>query len=142
VAETGEPDGDRDAFEISLIRGAAERGVRTLSICRGMQIANVAFGGSLVQHIEHHDGNVGHRVRVEPGSAMSDVLGATTIEANSQHHQAVGRVGDGLRVVAWAEDGTIEGVESGDAPLLGVQWHPELLLDHPEHAALFHWLAG
>jgi gamma-glutamyl-gamma-aminobutyrate hydrolase PuuD len=140
--ETGEPNDDRDAFEIALVRAAAERGVRTLAICRGMQVANVAFGGSLVQHIEQHSGDVRHRVRVEAGSLLSGVLGATAVDANSQHHQAVARPGDGLRAVAWADDGTIEGVESDDMPFLGVQWHPELLLDQPEHAALFRWLAG
>lgn len=145
AAETGQPDPARDAFEIALVQACVERGTPTLAICRGMQVANVALGGSLVQHVEHHGGDARHRVRVESTSALSRVLGATAVEANSQHHQAVARVGDGLRAVAWADDGdgvVVEGVEGDGFPLLGVQWHPELLLDQPEHAALFRWLIG
>jgi gamma-glutamyl-gamma-aminobutyrate hydrolase PuuD len=142
VPESGEPNTERDAFEIALVRGAVSGAVRTLAICRGMQVANVALGGSLVQHVEGHGGDVRHNVRVEVASALSGVVGATALDANSQHHQAVARVGEGLRPVAWADDGTVEGVESGDAPLLGVQWHPELLTDEPEHRALFQWLVG
>jgi gamma-glutamyl-gamma-aminobutyrate hydrolase PuuD len=142
VPESGEPNAARDAFEIALVRASAEREVRTLAICRGMQVANVAFGGSLAQHIEHHGGDVRHRVRVDAGSVLSGAVGATALDANSQHHQAVDRVGAALRAVAWAEDGTVEGVESADGALLGVQWHPELLTDEAEHLALFRWLVG
>jgi putative glutamine amidotransferase len=140
--ETGEADAGRDAFEIALVQVSVARRTPLLAICRGLQVANVALGGSLVQHVDGHGGDVHHRVRVDAGSRLSGALGATALDANSQHHQAVKDVGDRLRAVAWADDGTIEGVESDELPILGVQWHPELLLDQPEHAGLFRWLVG
>jgi len=132
----------RDAFELSLVRAAQARGLPTLAICRGMQVANVALGGSLVQDIPsqlsgalaHEPGAARrertHAVRLTAGSRLARACGATEIRVNSMHHQAVARVAPGLVATAYAPDGVIEGVEWGDDAwwLLGAQWHPEELV--------------
>jgi len=142
----GDVHAGRDAMEIALARAARERRLPTLAICRGVQVLNVALGGTLVQDLPSerpgplaHDGDWPrdrrvHAVRVREGSRLADALGATSLDANSFHHQAVDRVGDGLRVVAEARDGVVEGVESTDAAwwALGIQWHPEELVDDAE----------
>jgi putative glutamine amidotransferase len=140
----GPSDPVRDATDIAFVRAAAEIGLPTLCICRGVQVLNVAFGGTLVQHLDDHMvveryNATTHHVRVEPGSALSGLVGgAASIGVNSLHHQAIDDVGDGLRVTAWALDGTVEAVELVDAPQVrGVQWHPEMLRHRPEHLALF-----
>ena len=121
-----------------------------LGICRGVQALNVARGGTLHQHVaDLTDGSIEHRqtargrvtthsVRIEPGSRLAQLMGVTEAEVNSFHHQAADRLGEGLRAVAWAPDGIVEGIE-GDGPelYLGVQWHAESLVDRPEHLALF-----
>jgi putative glutamine amidotransferase len=130
---------ERDRFELVLARAALERpSLPVFCICRGMQLLNVALGGTLVSHIPDHFGEtvshrnpehspVTHAVKVEPGSRIATILGATDFEARSWHHQAVGRLGVGLRAVAWSPDGVVEAVESErHAFVLGVQWHPEL----------------
>jgi putative glutamine amidotransferase len=151
--ETEFVDGHRDAFDLALVAWARESGVPVLAICRGMQVVNVALGGPLIQHVpavtgqDHHHPdrwNEGvHRVRVEGGSRLADVLGARWLDVNSLHHQAVSEVPDGLRPVAWAGDGTVEGMESADGLLVAVQWHPELLAPSgAPHQALFADLAA
>jgi putative glutamine amidotransferase len=136
----------RDAFEIALVRAAHARRLPTLAICRGVQVANVALGGTLVQDLPSeqptaiaHDGSWGrsdrvHDVRVAVGSRLAAALGATAATANSLHHQAVARVADGLVAVAHAPDGVVEGVEwaGGDWWMAGVQWHPEELTSTAE----------
>jgi putative glutamine amidotransferase len=136
----------RDESEIALILEARRRGVPTLAICRGIQVVNVAFGGSLVQDIPSqcpnaldHDpkGNRAdrvHEVRVEPTSHLAGALGTDCLTTNSFHHQALARVARELRVTARAADGIIEGAESTDRAwwLLAVQWHPEELTNTPE----------
>ena len=137
---------DRDECEIALCRAALDRALPTLAICRGIQIANVAFGGSLIQDIpsqcantiEHdpdgeRDARV-HDVLVESGSRLAGALGCDCVRANSSHHQALDRIADGLRVTARAPDGIVEGAESSHADwwMLGVQWHPEELIDTRE----------
>jgi putative glutamine amidotransferase len=132
---------ERDATEIALVEAARARATPTLAICRGIQLLNVALGGSLVQdipcqrpsHIVHdspreRDARV-HDVEVDPGSRLAHALGSTRLPVNSFHHQAIDRVAECLRVTAWAPDGIIEGVEwRGDNWwALGVQWHPEEL---------------
>ena len=130
---------ERDRFELALLRGALERGTPTLAICRGMQILNVALGGDLHPHLPEVVGDTvvhrisqteaaSHPVRLEPGSALAGRLGATGLAAvPSWHHQALRRLGSGLRPVAWAPDDVIEAVElSGEPQLIAVQWHPEL----------------
>lgn len=134
---------DRDESELALAHLVLEGAVPTLAICRGAQVLNVALGGSLHVHLpDVVDGTVVHRkepelqgmpgptpheVGVEAGSLLADVMGATQVTPMSWHHQAVDRVGDGLRVVARAADGTVEALEHDTHPWLAVvQWHPEL----------------
>jgi putative glutamine amidotransferase len=130
---------ERDGFELAIARAALARPeLPILCICRGMQLLNVALGGDLVSHIPDHYGNgvvhrnperlpVIHPVRIDPGSRLAAMLGTTDLEVHSVHHQAVGRLGEGLRAVAWAPDGVVEAVESETHPfVVAVQWHPEL----------------
>jgi len=130
---------ERDGFELALARAAlARQDLPILCICRGMQLVNIALGGDLVSHIPDHFGEkvrhrhpelrpVEHPVNIEPASRLARILGATELSVHSVHHQAVGRLGKGLRAVAWSPDGVIEAVESELHPfLIGVQWHPEL----------------
>jgi putative glutamine amidotransferase len=136
-AETQPAPGDRDEFELLLVRAAADRDLPCLGICRGMQVLNVAYGGELEQHLadrlEHdiHRGDDGgwadHHVDVEPESLAAIAAGATRVAVKSYHHQGVARVGDGLRITARAEDdGTVEAIEDTDRRfVLGVLWHPE-----------------
>lgn len=141
----GDTHAARDATELALARGARARRLPTLAICRGVQLLNVALGGTLVQDIPSerpgalpHDPGAPraertHDLRVEPGSRLAGALGTTRLRVNSFHHQAVDRAGAGLCVVARADDGVIEGVEAdGDWWALGVQWHPEELVGTPE----------
>lgn len=122
---------DADHAQAVLVRDAVESGTPLIGICRGMQLINVALGGDLVQHL--HDGGhvpegagmLAHEVAIEPDSRLAASLGATRITVQSSHHQAVDRPGRGLRVVARADDGTVEAVEHETAPLWAVQWHPE-----------------
>jgi len=129
---------ERDGFELALIRAALARDLPMLCICRGMQLLNVALGGDLVSHIPDHYGDrvvhrrpdvlpVQHDVRVEPTSRLGEILGVTELSVHSVHHQAVGRLGQGLRAVAWSPDGVIEAIESTERTFVtGLQWHPEL----------------
>ncbi|HEY3543885.1 MAG TPA: gamma-glutamyl-gamma-aminobutyrate hydrolase family protein [Gaiellaceae bacterium] len=122
----------RDRGELALLQAALERDLPTLAICRGFEVLNVARGGDLVQHLpdvvghEEHRAVLGafseHSVRVDPSSRIGDVAGVV----KSHHHQGVGRIGDGLREVAWADDGTIEALEDPEKRfVVGVLWHPE-----------------
>lgn len=123
-----------DRLELAAARWAAQADVPVLGICRGQQLLNVALGGSLVQHLEAHrqaepHGALSHRISVQPDSRLADLLGATNVQVNSHHHQAVACLGNGLRAVAWSPDGVIEAVESTSHPwLLAVQFHPEDLV--------------
>jgi putative glutamine amidotransferase len=132
---------DRDLFEQAVLRMAWERELPVLGVCRGMQLINVTLGGSLVQDLGivgdgMHEANAGidkqHGVRIEAGSLLAEVTGHSSGEVNSAHHQAIGFLGEGLRVNCYAEDGTIEGIEwaepAGRPFLLAVQWHPERML--------------
>jgi putative glutamine amidotransferase len=142
----------RDAFELDLFRRADAKRVPIFAICLGHQVAHVARGGRLIQHIDdlelsptvcHHlanDENAFHDVRIEPDSRLARIVGDTRLEVNSRHHQIVdgNHLGAGLRTVAVAADGVVEASEDMDGRfLLSVQWHPEDLLDRPEHLALF-----
>ena len=131
--ELGPTEPELDAFELELARGADERGLPLLGICRGAQALNVACGGTLHQHIDgHRQSEPGptstQEVEVVAGTRLAGVLGAGTLAVNSFHHQAVDRLGRGLRVAARAADGTIEAIE-GVGFVLGVQWHAETLPD-------------
>ncbi|MQY14022.1 putative glutamine amidotransferase [Streptomyces sp. RB5] len=128
--ETGPPAVERDAWELALIRAATAADLPLLGICRGMQLMNVARGGTLTQHLEGHRGTPGvfgtHVVKPVPGTVLGGVLdGAVSVPAF--HHQAVAELGAGLVPSAHAEDGTVEAVELPDARFaVGVQWHPEM----------------
>ncbi len=139
---------ERDAFEVSLFDDAMATGLPVLGICRGMQLMNVALGGTLFQDVSAATGQFhynpaqwrerSHRVKVEPRSRLAGAVGVTELDVNSIHRQGIDRLATGLRAVAWAEDGSIEGVESDGPPvLLGVQWHPEVLEDLPEQRGVF-----
>lgn len=129
----------KDRFEIALIKAALAADKPIFGICRGIQIMNVAMGGTLYQDLEsqypelkiqHPQATLGqfatHHVELTAGSKLAKLYGQSTIKVNSRHHQAVKAVGKGLKVTAVAPDGVIEGMESTDTDLfLGVQWHPE-----------------
>ncbi|WP_042382736.1 gamma-glutamyl-gamma-aminobutyrate hydrolase family protein [Streptacidiphilus melanogenes] len=139
---TQTPDGDslaRDAWESALIHAAIEQRVPLLGICRGMQLLNVALGGTLTQHLpdvlggsKDHSPVPGvygrHIVSAVPGTRTAEILGTEKLDVPTYHHQSVATLGAGLRVSAHAPDGTVEALESTapDSPfLLAVQWHPE-----------------
>jgi putative glutamine amidotransferase len=126
---------ERDRAELALLEAALARDMPVLAVCRGFQVLNVARGGDLVQHLPEVVGDEKHRevpgtfsehpVRIEDGSKLGALLGDGA-PVMSSHHQGVGTVGRGLREVAWAEDGTVEGLEDPDRRFaLGVLWHPE-----------------
>ena len=140
-----------DEFELELIRQAAARKKPMLAICRGLQVVNVAFGGTLWQDIptqcpQAHGHNqetesrseAYHTVCLSPGSRLAAVLGKEELRTNSYHHQAVKDLAPGFSVCAQAKDGVIEGIESADGAILAVQWHPECMAErHPEFRPLF-----
>jgi putative glutamine amidotransferase len=148
--ETAGCDIERDRSETALVVEARRLGIPVLAVCRGVQVLNVACGGSLVQHLPSvtgqahlvvdHPRQVVHTVLLDEDSGLARIVGTNPLGVNSLHHQAVARVGSGLRAVAWAEDGTIEALEDAGGQVVGVQWHPELLADHPEQVRLFSWL--
>lgn len=146
-------DPERDAFEFALAREALERRVPMLTICRGLQVINVALGGDLVQHLPDrvagrvaHRAGVGetapHHVRLAPDSRLAAVCGATRFGVASAHHQGPDRLGAGLQPVAWADDETVEALEADQhAELLAVQWHPEETAERDAaQQRLFDWL--
>jgi putative glutamine amidotransferase len=134
-ARTGPPRDDRDTWELALAGEALARDLPVLAICRGMQVLNVLLGGDLIQHLPDVVGNDSHQpavgehgrhvVRVDTSTTLGAITGGRCTVA-THHHQAVGRLGQGLTATAWAEDGTVEAVELPRATwALGVQWHPE-----------------
>jgi putative glutamine amidotransferase len=139
----------RQENDLTLARAARERGIPTLGICLGVQVMNVAAGGTLVQDIASSiDTNIDHasepsdrhrhEVFIQSGTHLADILGARELNVNSSHHQAIGQVADDLRVTAHAPDGVIEGLEDPSHPFyVGVQWHPEDMPREPSASALF-----
>jgi putative glutamine amidotransferase len=135
--EAQSPWPERDRFEIALCRAALERKLPVLGVCRGMQLLNVARGGTLIQHLpdivgsdrhRHTPGAFGdHEVRLEPGSLAARAVGAERTIVKSHHHQGVDRLGDGLSASGWSvPDDVVEAVEiPGNGFALGVLWHPE-----------------
>ena len=141
--ETDRVDPRRDRFDVAVARRLLERRTPTLAVCRGLQIVNVACGGSLHQHVPTHrcleqPKDTAHEVTVAPTSRLAAITGTERLGVNSLHHQAVADLGDGLVVTARADDGLVEALEVvGDDHLVAVQWHPELLRDRPQHLGLF-----
>lgn len=131
IPECGEASALRDKMEIALCKKAVEKGIPVLGICRGLQVMNIALGGTLHQHIENHARHdlpcdPAHNASILPSTRLYDILGKETVGVNTRHHQAIKDLGKGLTVTALAEDGIIEAVEMpGDRFFLAVQWHPE-----------------
>ncbi len=139
-----------DTFELAVARAADARRLPILAICRGLQVLNVARGGSLHQHlpdiagstINHRQsepsGEPTHWVKLEQGSRLSQIMGSRQLQVNSFHHQAAAELGEALLVTGQAPDGTVESLEAADREfLLAVQWHAECLIERSDHAALF-----
>jgi gamma-glutamyl-gamma-aminobutyrate hydrolase PuuD len=133
--ETDTPQTRRDAGEMALLQAALERDMPVLAICRGFQLLNVARGGDLVQHLPEEVGHDDHKqvpgefavhpVEVKEGTRLASIVGERS-DVTSHHHQALGRLGEGLVETAWAADGTLEAVEDPSQRFtVGVQWHPE-----------------
>jgi putative glutamine amidotransferase len=152
----GRTDPPRDRVELEFARWAVRDGKPLLGVCRGMQVVNVAMGGTLVQDCaELHPGaikhdyfpgagwardHLAHPVRLAEGSRLQQAFGVSEGPVNSMHHQGVAELGEGLVATAWASDGLIEALESAheDHFLVAVQWHPEMLIDdHPGTRRLF-----
>lgn len=146
---TGEPDASRDTLEMGIARYAIQHDRPLLAICRGIQILNVALGGSLIQDIGTHDqdleehwvphrwNEVVHEVNLRKNSLARSILGPM-VGTNSMHHQALRRLGTDLQTVGTSQDGLIEAAEHRLASfVLGVQWHPECLGDLPAGRRLF-----
>jgi putative glutamine amidotransferase len=139
----------RDAFEFALVHEARRVGMTTLAICRGLQVVNVALGGTLIGDIPSEIGSHDHSVRgpgvvdchqevtIAADSRVARTIGATVVCVNSIHHQAVRDPGRGLRTAGWAPDGVVEVIDPTDGwPLLAVQWHPEYLAVKQDSASL------
>jgi putative glutamine amidotransferase len=147
-----QPSQERDLFELALFAVARQRALPILGICRGIQLINVALGGTLFQDLpserpgtidhspKHPRDARTHRVRLQPGSRAALSLGATQITVNSVHHQAIRELGKGLVASGWSDDGLIEAAESEPGPswVLAVQWHPEEM--HADRKAPEHGL--
>ena len=151
--ELGPIEPELDRFELAIAARADAREMPILAICRGTQALNIVRGGALHQHLPDISTKIPHRqtiasteashaVAVEPGSQLAEAIGGTEVDladVNSFHHQAIDRLGDGLRISAWAPDGTVEAIEDPSRRfLIGVQWHAETLVHRPYEAALFH----
>jgi putative glutamine amidotransferase len=148
--ELGHVSLERDRFELALYRAAKARAIPVLGVCRGIQLINVAEGGTLHQHLPALEGTIQHSQRaitgepahwvaLEPSSRLARALGATKLKTNSYHHQAVAALGRNLRVTGKSADGIVEALEgTGEHFVLGVQWHPEMSFQHfPEHLVPF-----
>jgi putative glutamine amidotransferase len=149
-------DAERDGSELALVRQLVERGTPALCICRGAQVANVALGGTLVEHLPDEVGDevihrsppdspaALHSVSVQPDSRLAAVMGQHEVRPVSWHHQAAREVAPELRVVAQAADGTIEALEMPNHPwLIALQWHPEITAgDDPSQQRIFEALVA
>ena len=137
---------DRDVFEWAAVRAAWDANMPCLGICRGLQVMNVSFGGTLVRdiaevrpdstivHMQPKPWDVPvHPVRIEPASWLAQILGGLEFDVNSIHHQAIAAPSPKARIVAWAPDGTPEAIEFAEKPFfVGVQWHPEQMGTMPQ----------
>jgi gamma-glutamyl-gamma-aminobutyrate hydrolase PuuD len=152
VAQTAAVSPERDPAELALLRGALAVDLPVLGICRGMQLLNVAYGGTLIQHLPAVVGHDGHRtqpgsfdvheVKLAPDTRIAAILGER-VEGCSGHHQGIDAIGDGLTAAGWAPDGSVEALEDpGRGFALGVLWHPEEGEDRRLFAALVQAAAG
>ena len=130
----------RDEFEVTTFEQAQERNLPVLGICRGLQLINCVLGGTLKQdlgelnkvHMRISKEDKVHNIKIEPQTLLSGILNVNQGQVNSSHHQAIDKIGKGIKANCWTDDGTIEGIESseGDRPfLLAVQWHPERMIN-------------
>jgi len=146
---------DRDAAELALFEGALKVGLPVLGVCRGMQLMNVALGGTLIQHLPDvvgHDGHspvpngMGeHKVQIGDSGCLAAIIGPGNVVVPTHHHQGIDRLADGLIPTAWAEDGMIEAFEldAGTHPFaIAVQWHPEASTEHDLFRALVQAASG
>ncbi|MFE1883994.1 gamma-glutamyl-gamma-aminobutyrate hydrolase family protein [Streptomyces diastatochromogenes] len=138
----------QDTFDLRVARHALDAGLPLLAVCRGLQVVNVALGGSLEQDMggpEHEHRHLVHPVRIRRGTLLERATGAEKADASCYHHQRVDRLGHGLTVTATATDGTVEGLELPDARgwFTAVQWHPEdTAHEDPAQQGLFDALVG
>jgi putative glutamine amidotransferase len=146
--QCGPVDPRRDAADLAVARAVVARNQPTLAVCRGIQVMNVALGGTLVQHVDDHmrleQYNLdAHTVTIDADSRLAGIVGTTTLGVNTLHHQVLDALAPGVRPVGRNEEGQVEAIEFDAAPaVLAVQWHPELLRHRPEHLALFGQLVG
>ncbi len=138
------PEPERDEFELDILKQATKKQIPVLGICRGQQLVNVGFGGTLHQDVPAHSKaevwqkDDRHEVEIQPDSILHSLYGAV-LQVNSLHHQSVDSVGEGLQVTAWSSDGIAEGLEHAEFPVLCVQWHPEMLPTR-DSDPIFSWL--
>lgn len=138
------PEPERDEFELDVLKHATTKQIPVLGICRGQQLVNVGFGGTLHQDVPAHSKaevwqkNERHKVDIQPDSTLHNLYGAV-LQVNSLHHQSVDSLGEGLRVTAWSSDGVVEGLEHAELPVLCVQWHPEMMPTR-DTDPIFSWL--
>jgi putative glutamine amidotransferase len=145
VAKISFMSAERDVFEWAAVRAAWELDIPCLGICRGLQVMNVSFGGTLVRDISELGGNridhacfargteEIHPVRIERGTQLWSIIGSDELRVSSMHHQAVSEVARGAQITAWAPDGTPEGIEFPSRNFfVGVQWHPEQIRNTPQ----------
>jgi putative glutamine amidotransferase len=143
---------DKDISDFAILQAAMQKKKPVLAICYGTQLINVALGGSLIQdipsectsaivHKDVHNKRYTHPVTIQKDSLLYKIVGTGVVEANSTHHQAIKNLGKGILATAHTADGIIEAIECREYPfLIGVQWHPECMIDHASHAALFRLL--
>jgi len=132
-------DGEQDAFDLAVARWTLDSGTPLLAICRGLHVVAVARGGTLEQHMNSPHRHLQHAVTIDPNTRLANTMG-TSVVASCYHHQRVDRVGDGMTIIARADDGTVEGIDIPDSRgfFLAVQWHPEdTAADDPSQQALF-----
>lgn len=152
IKELGNVEYDRDEFEMKLYRKAAEKNIPILGVCRGMQVMNVAEGGTIYQDLYSQrpgtkghsnkyvfEGKEQHTVSIEENSKLFEILNETEIKTNSYHHQAVNDLADSYVATAFAKDGVVECIESKKLKYaIGIQWHPEIMyVKYPLHGKLF-----
>ena len=145
---------DRDRTELSMLKSAEENNVKTLAICRGHQLLNVYKGGTLYQDLDdsgfkdiNHEKPFGdarshiHDVNIETDTKLYEIVNEKNIRVNSIHHQAINKLGTDLKISAKSPDGVVEGIElTNNWDAIGIQWHPENMIDDPVSSKIFQWL--